>query len=153
MSCIGNVNSALDMTNELLELNPQHERAKGNKYYYEKELSLKSEKKFRGDDGTSTIPIEPKANKHSTSTVYNSPERKTYEMLCRGDMKLSDKKTAQLKCRYVTNKSAFLKIAPLKLEEAFLDPYIVIYHEVISDREIETVKNMAKPRVSTVFYK
>lgn len=136
------------MTNELLQLNPKHERAKGNKYYYEKELAQKSEKKFRGDDGTSTVPIDTKAKEHSTSTVYDSPERKTYEMLCRGDIKLSLKKQAQLKCRYVTNKSAFLKIAPLKLEEAYLDPYIVIYHEVISDREIETVKNMAKPRVS-----
>lgn len=54
---------------------------------------------------------------------------------------------APLRCRYVTNKSAFLKIAPLKLEEANLKPYIVVYHDIIYDTEMEVIKNMAKPRV------
>lgn len=39
-----------------------------------------------------------------------------------------------------------MKIAPLKLEEANLKPYIVVYHDVISDAEIELVKRLAKPR-------
>jgi prolyl 4-hydroxylase len=34
------------------------------------------------------------------------------------------------------------------MEEAFLKPLLVIYHDVIFDEEIETVKKLAHPRVS-----
>lgn len=57
---------------------------------------------------------------------------------------------AELKCRYITENSPFLKIAPLKLEEASLKPYIVVYHDVY-DKEIEFIKQTAKPRVSHSF--
>lgn len=68
-------------------------------------------------------------------------------MLCRNEIHLSPAYLSQLKCRYVTNNSHFLKIAPLKLEEAYLKPYIVIYHDVMYDEETEFIKKMAKPRV------
>lgn len=78
--------------------------------------------------------------------MYDTSERKLYEQLCRGEAERSVAKTSKLKCRYVTNKSPFLKIAPLKLEEANLKPYIVIYHDVIAEKEMELVKRLAKPR-------
>lgn len=44
------------MTNELLQLLPEHERALGNKKYYEKELNketvVRHDKQLRGDDGS-----------------------------------------------------------------------------------------------------
>ena len=55
---------------------------------------------------------------------------------------------ARLCCRYVTNNVPFFFIQPLKMEEAFLNPLLVIYHDVVSDEEIETVKKLAHPRVS-----
>lgn len=52
----GDVKSALEMTNELLEMVPDHQRAQGNKYYYEKELTKMNEKsQLRGDDGSSEV--------------------------------------------------------------------------------------------------
>lgn len=46
------------MTNELLELIPDHERAQGNKLYYEKELKIQEDKqKMRGDDGSDGVPV------------------------------------------------------------------------------------------------
>lgn len=69
-------------------------------------------------------------------------------MLCRNEIRLTPVELAKLRCRYVTNNSAFLKIAPLKLEEAYLKPYIVIYHDVMYDDEIDLIKKMAKPRVN-----
>lgn len=52
-SCVGNVARALSMTNELLELVPTHERALGNRAYYQKEIQSKASqsKKKRGEDG------------------------------------------------------------------------------------------------------
>jgi len=151
----GKVRDALDMTNELLELAPNHERAVGNKKYYEKELVKEkvasADKKLRGDDGstevTDEIPVSTEAEANqSPYYTYNTMEKKSYEMLCRGEVAKTPRQLAQLKCKYVTNKSAFLKIAPLKLEEANLKPYIVLYHDVMYDTEIEVLKQMAKPR-------
>lgn len=95
------------MTNELLELIPDHERARGNKIYYEKELQTQeSKQKLRGDDGTDQVPVakvemmvrffnlldlfnnfdkisfknmQLPYNKPDPST-YNANERKLYEM-------------------------------------------------------------------------
>lgn len=47
------------MTNELLELVPNHERAVGNKAYYEKELEKEARQKaLRGDDGSEDVPVD-----------------------------------------------------------------------------------------------
>lgn len=140
------------MTNELLQLTPGHERATGNKIYYEKELERqatdKSDKKLRGDDGSVELSDESKSEHHGYTGAYTTAERQLYESLCRNELEPDLQLQAKLKCRYVTNKSAFLKIAPLKLEEVNLKPYIVIYHDVIHDNEIEVLKQLAKPRVS-----
>lgn len=73
-------------------------------------------------------------------------ESSIYEMLCRGDLKQTPRQQRELHCKYVTNNVPFLKIAPLKLEEANKSPYIVIYHDVMYDNEIRVVKDLAKPR-------
>lgn len=65
---------------------------------------------------------------------------------------LDPKVEARLKCRYYTNNVPYLLIQPVKMEEASLKPYIVVFHEVISDDEIDTVKKMAQPRVNIVNY-
>lgn len=143
------------MTNELLDLVPNHERAVGNKLFYEKELAketeAKADKMLRGDDGSPELDADI-LDKLPSHAIYTTEERKNYEKLCRGEIKPDAKFLSKLKCRYVTNKSPFLKIAPLKLEEASLSPYIVVYHDVIYDREIELIKQMAKPRVNKFIY-
>ena len=39
-------------------------------------------------------------------------------------------------------------IDPLKEETMSFKPWLAIYHDCISDREMEVVKNLAKPKVS-----
>lgn len=75
-------------------------------------------------------------------------ERERYEMLCRGEVSIPPEIQKNLVCRYVDRGIPFLKIAPFKEEEAYLDPRIVVYHNVIYDEEIETIKRMAQPRVT-----
>ncbi|XP_050074561.1 prolyl 4-hydroxylase subunit alpha-1-like isoform X2 [Anopheles maculipalpis] len=144
----GNIQTALSMTEELLELVPDHERAVSNKAYYEKELQKEAQQKIlRGDDGSEEVPIDTTTiQKEATPHVYDTSERKLYEKLCRGEQQPPIELRSQLVCRYTTNTSPFLRIGPLKLEEAYLRPYIVIYHEVMSDREIERIKQYARPR-------
>lgn len=145
----GNVRNALDMTNELLNLSPDHQRARGNKHYYEKELmkiNLKSE--LRGDDGSNDLPVDKSVEFHHVSNPYNYdvPERKLYELACRGELKPAESILSDLTCHYTHNNVPFLKIGPLKAEKIYNDPYIVVYHDVMYDSEIEIIKRMAKPR-------
>ncbi|XP_065202588.1 prolyl 4-hydroxylase subunit alpha-2-like isoform X2 [Planococcus citri] len=48
--------------------------------------------------------------------------------------------TSTLKCRYNHENSAFLKIAPLKEEEIYHHPKVLLYRDIVYDSEIETIK-------------
>ncbi|KAI4458945.1 prolyl 4-hydroxylase alpha subunit [Holotrichia oblita] len=124
---LGDVGLALDLTNKLLELIPTHERARGNKVYYEDEIAK-------------TNSVQPK------NISWNRQARMSYEALCRGEISPSDTIAAKLKCRYVNNGNPFLMIAPFKVEEAYLNPHILIFHDVMADDEIATIKALAQPR-------
>ncbi|XP_033229504.1 prolyl 4-hydroxylase subunit alpha-1 [Belonocnema kinseyi] len=148
----GNVARALSMTNELLELVPTHQRALGNRAYYQEEIEKKSSqvRKKRGEDGQDDVnqvdqPFTVAEKK--IKTLKEMTERERYEMLCRGEISLPANIKKKLKCRYVDRGIPFLKLAPFKEEEAYLDPRIVIYHDVIYDEEIETIKRLAQPRL------
>ena len=58
----------------------------------------------------------------------------------------------RLTCRWETNNKPLLMIQPAKLEEVHLKPWIVLYHGLLSDQEIETIKKIALPRVSMVLF-
>uniref|UniRef100_A0A161N0P5 procollagen-proline 4-dioxygenase n=1 Tax=Triatoma infestans TaxID=30076 RepID=A0A161N0P5_TRIIF len=129
----GDVQSALDMTDQLLELVPDHKRALGNRAYYINALE-------KG------IPQEQIAQKSEYDTLHKS-EREKYEMTCRNDMSPPVSITSQLKCRYVHKNNPFLRIAPLKEEEAYLKPRILLYRHAMTDSEIEVIKKLAQPRL------
>jgi prolyl 4-hydroxylase len=54
---------------------------------------------------------------------------------------------ARLKCRYWNKNHPFLLLAPFKVEEAHHRPDIFIFHDVLADSEIATIKRLAQPRV------
>lgn len=57
----------------------------------------------------------------------------------------------KLKCYYTTSGSnPLLILAPVKVEEFYLDPYIVLYLDVVSDREAEIVKEISTPMVCLI---
>jgi prolyl 4-hydroxylase len=53
---------------------------------------------------------------------------------------------ARLKCRYWNKNHPFLTLAPFKVEEAHHRPDIYIFHDVLADSEIATIKRLAQPR-------
>lgn len=58
----------------------------------------------------------------------------------------------RLFCRYHDgNRNPHLVIAPFKEEDEWDSPHIVRYYDVMSDEEIEKIKELAKPRVSFPF--
>ncbi|EDV90577.1 GH14105 [Drosophila grimshawi] len=68
-----------------------------------------------------------------------------YEKGCRGQY--APATSSRLHCVYNSTNSAFLRLAPLKMELLQLDPYMVLYHDAISPREIEDLQFLAMPRL------
>lgn len=59
------------------------------------------------------------------------------------------RRLSKLFCRYYdNNRNPRLVLAPIKQQDEWDRPYIVRYIDIISDTEIEKVKQLAKPRVS-----
>lgn len=69
-----------------------------------------------------------------------------YGRVCRGESKKSQKELSKLNCRFVA-RSHFSRIAPFKAEEVNLEPYILLFHDVLSDFEIDYLKEASKPKV------
>jgi prolyl 4-hydroxylase len=61
-------------------------------------------------------------------------------------LQISDDRIKNLKCRYV-NHSPLLRIAPVKEEQVFDVPAIWVYHDVITEKQIELMKAMGSPKV------
>lgn len=87
---LGNLKKALQYTNELLAVQPNHPRAKGNKIYYEDTLKnegvlLKDSKIKKGDDGYEDEP-ESEFTINEKKLIDNAEgEYATYKKLCRGE--------------------------------------------------------------------
>uniref|UniRef100_A0A8C1S1Z1 procollagen-proline 4-dioxygenase n=1 Tax=Cyprinus carpio TaxID=7962 RepID=A0A8C1S1Z1_CYPCA len=74
----------------------------------------------------------------------------SYEALCRGEVDEStSKRQMALSCRYSTGGgNPRLMYAPVKEEVEWDEPRIIRYHDIISDREIEILKNISRPLLS-----
>lgn len=60
------------------------------------------------------------------------------------------RKQSRLFCRFYDNhRHPYYVLGPVKQEDEWDQPRIVRYHNIISEREIEKVKELAKPRVSS----
>ncbi|XP_034482111.1 prolyl 4-hydroxylase subunit alpha-1-like [Drosophila innubila] len=81
--------------------------------------------------GDEEIFIKDRAN--------NKPKPKSIERGCRGLW--PKREPHQLTCRYLQDSSAFLRLAPLKIETLNEQPLIVLYHQVLHESEIKALKN------------
>lgn len=82
--------------------------------------------------------------------TYDKYQELLSESVCRDDNIPTPDGLEALRCKYVSTNSPFLKIAPLKLEEISLNPYIVKYHRVLYNSEINLIVDMARPKVKFV---
>ncbi|CAL2040601.1 unnamed protein product [Caenorhabditis brenneri] len=131
----GNVRRALSLTKRLAKIAPNHPRAKGNVKWYEDML--------QGKDMVGDLP--PIVNKRVE--FDGIVERDAYEALCRGEIPpVEEKWKNKLRC-YLKRDKPFLKIAPIKVEILRYDPLAVLFKNVISDSEIEVIKELASPKL------
>ncbi|TDG97656.1 hypothetical protein EPR50_G00210090 [Perca flavescens] len=113
----GALEAALDFTRRLLALDPVHQRANGNLKYFEFQLAKRRPAGERG---------ETRGERGET----------------RGEGQ------SRLFCRYYdNNRHPMYVIGPVKQEDEWDRPLILRYHDIVSDTEIERVKELAKPRL------
>ncbi|XP_048419383.1 prolyl 4-hydroxylase subunit alpha-1-like isoform X2 [Stegostoma tigrinum] len=145
----GDLDKALELTKRLLTLDPEHQRANGNLRYFE--YMMADQKKEKSNTAQNT-----EGNKSGTVSQPKRerikdylPERQKYEMLCRGEgIKLTPRRQKRLFCRYSdANRNPVYILKPVKQQDEWDKPRIIRYIDIISDEEIERVKELAKPRL------
>ncbi|KAL0964497.1 hypothetical protein UPYG_G00324640 [Umbra pygmaea] len=153
----GELGRALEYTKKLLRLDPEHQRANGNLKYFE--FQLIQQRKAQADEAKKAQD-EGKGKTRSKTQISDTsknkkrfkepiPEKKMYEKLCRGEgIKMTPRRQSRLFCRYYDNHGnpAYL-LRPAKQEDEWDRPHIIRYHDIISDSEIEKIKELAKPRL------
>nr|XP_012617564.1 prolyl 4-hydroxylase subunit alpha-2 isoform X2 [Microcebus murinus] len=143
---LGDLHRALELTRRLLSLDPSHERAGGNLRYFERLLEEEREKTSSNQTEAELVALDGVYER----PVDYLPEREVYESLCRGEgVKLTPRRQKRLFCRYHHGNGApQLLIAPFKEEDEWDSPHIVRYYDVMSDEEIERIKEIAKPKLA-----
>ncbi|KAM4623334.1 prolyl 4-hydroxylase subunit alpha-1a isoform 1-T2 [Polymixia lowei] len=144
----GELERALEYTKRLLALDPAHQRANGNLKYFEYQLAKqKKAEETEAKEGTGREKREAETTKGRPADYL--PERKKYEQLCRGEgIKMNSRRQSRLFCRYFNNnRHPKYVIGPVKEEDEWDRPRIVRYHDIVSDEEMEKVKELAKPRL------
>ncbi|XP_060096478.1 prolyl 4-hydroxylase subunit alpha-2 isoform X2 [Heteronotia binoei] len=145
---LGDILRAMELTRRLVFLDPSHERAGSNMRYFE--MLLEREKEHQVLNETSgTTEASTQGGIYERPQDY-LPEREIYEALCRGEgVKMTPRRQKRLFCRYHNgNGNPNLIIAPFKEEDEWDSPHIVRYYGVLSDEEIEKIKDLAKPKLA-----
>lgn len=131
----GEISSALSLTEQLLQMDPEHPRAAGNIVHYKQMVQNR-----RGEDGSETEQTFTVKERRAAQVGW---EKTKYEALCRGEMQTHQ---PAAKCRYMHGGHPYLLLGPVKEEVAHIKPNIYIYHDVIFDGEIKLIQELAKPR-------
>ncbi len=126
----------------MLLINPTHERTHNNLKHYKKNLNdyLKS---FFGDTDSEFDDARDPREFMNLRPTY-SEFKENYEFLCRENQ--TNFEDPRLKCRYI-NYNPYIYIAPVKEELIHIDPDIWLFHDVITDSQIETMKKLATPKL------
>nr|XP_033798197.1 prolyl 4-hydroxylase subunit alpha-1-like [Geotrypetes seraphini] len=142
----GDLDKALELTKKLLLLDPEHQRANGNLKYFQYVMSKEDSNHSSMEEGH---PKEGSKTKKKGPSVDHLPERKKYEMLCRGEgVKMTPRRQKKLFCRYFNgNRNPRYVLGPVKQEDEWDRPRIVRFHDIITDEEITRIKELAKPRL------
>ncbi|XP_017058430.1 prolyl 4-hydroxylase subunit alpha-2 [Drosophila ficusphila] len=127
-----------DTYQELIKIQPASEEHARN---YESFLQSLGEKALVND----SKPILEHAPVPEESQVVDPFQ--AFCLTCSGHWQLTPKERRHLRCGYVTETHPFLWIAPLKAEELFQDPLLVVYHDVIYQSEIDVIRQLTNNRL------
>lgn len=125
---LGNLEDALKHTRNIVKLNPAHPSAKINLELFQNDL----------DKAKSDPTIRKKFK------VFRQHWEIKYAKLCKGEEEMEQDIKDKLFCKYSQHRPRFI-LKPLKMEFAYNDPEIIIYHDLLRDHEMEHIKKKSIP--------
>lgn len=136
----GDFNKAMEVIEDFESRNPTSKEFKK----FKKSL-LEDEENLKNRKITLKNPFSDEFVKNGKFEV--SKENIIYSQVCRGSLTKTPKEMSQLHCRFTFN-SPFTKLAQFKIEEANLDPYIVLFVDVLSSDEVEELKTLSRAHIA-----
>ncbi|XP_034664557.1 prolyl 4-hydroxylase subunit alpha-2-like isoform X1 [Drosophila subobscura] len=96
--------------------------------------------------GMSHLNTEGEENSFSKDIRKHYDSQMMYKRACSAVFRAP----AHLHCRYNSSTTAFARIAPLKMEELSHDPYMVLFHDVVYESEMDWLLNAKQLKASLV---
>ena len=111
----------------------------------EKLRKKKKYKKLKKDHVEKILSIAPLFN----TSIPTSAARDNFYLLCKDGQVAgrAPELDSKLRCRFQDHGDPFLRLSPFKLEEMNSDPVVFVFHEIISDNEINQLKSRAAPNL------
>lgn len=137
-----NYPKAFEMLEELKAKFPEGDE---DNYYSLIHQSLRDDQK---QFGTNNISIsDPFSDNYPRDGTFSGLKDRTINsQICRGKITISTKDISKLRCRYVST-NAFSTLARFKVEEALLDPYIVLFIDAVSEDELKFLRRSSKVKL------
>lgn len=98
------------------------------------------------DEGGSKNPQKPAESFDNNGDYHIDKEEILFRKACRGEMAKSTKELSRLGCRYQAT-NYFTMLALLKAEEINSDPKVIMFHGVITDNEINHLKENSQRKI------
>jgi prolyl 4-hydroxylase len=133
----GKFNESLAILNEVLENDPSKISA----------FLLKMELENSGFFQNQTFNEESMENFHHDGKFDSRKEEILYRKACRGELRKSERELSRLRCLYYST-SLYSSIARFKVEELNLEPRIVLFIDILSDHEIDHLKQISSSELS-----
>ncbi|XP_055353899.1 prolyl 4-hydroxylase subunit alpha-2-like [Paramacrobiotus metropolitanus] len=131
-----NVVRAREILQKIHEIQPDYPGLeKKFTHYFEHIRRLKSGQIFQ----MYIAPTATQAYNSDIAAVIEDPEfpdTQAYGALCRGEKRMHALDKRKLNCFYQTHGDPYLLIQPIKVEKVYIDPEILILHDIILDSQI-----------------
>lgn len=132
---VGLLDDAIKHTKDILGQDPTIKQAHINLGHFKTEQLQRSTHNYRWMKDTANSK-----KKRKSDSMF------TYERLCRGESRKPRIERDKLTCFFNRNPPIQL-LKPVKVEMLNLDPDLYLFHDIITDSEIEHVKKLAKPQL------
>lgn len=91
------------------------------------------------------------SKEHSTKFKMlddDNEDYRKYQALCRGEKKRAPKEEAPLRCYLRHNNHPLLYLQPIRLEVQNIFPFISIIHNLMTEKEADTIRELAAPMLT-----
>lgn len=135
----GDYENALQTINDLIIKSPDRIDFKNLSQMFSENF-----KKFKNSNFFQFDPLYDTFVKNNQYT--KDKEMLLFSQVCRGIATKTLEEQSKLHCRYSSTNS-YTKLARFKIEEANLDPYLIVFIDVLSDDEVDILKRVAKSKI------